>query len=223
MLKTNTTLAEIHVMKITNPKDLFNNLAKEYQDKFMDFDLYYDTFDLLCNLIETKNASVLEIGCGPGNISKYLLNKRPDFNLLGIDIAPNMIKLAKNNNPTATFKLMDCKNILQLKAKFDAIVCGFTLPYLNKKEAFKLIEDASELINPNGLLYVSTMEDDYEKSKIITRSDDKSIGLFTYYHQADYLTERLQQKGFKIVHLERKDFPDAKDSSKDLIIIAIKD
>lgn len=209
-------------MKQSSPKEVFNNFAEQYQDKFMDFDLYHDSFDQFCELIKTKNTSVLEIGCGPGNITKYLLDKRSDFKLLGIDIAPEMIELAKKNNPLASFKIMDCKNIIELKTKFEAIVCGFTLPYLNKEETLKLLDDFSELLQANGILYLSTMEDDYIKSKIIHGSNTKGIGLFTYYHQADYLTENLQQNGFEILHLERKEYPEPKDNSKDLIIIAIK-
>jgi len=188
----------------------------------MDFELYHDTFDAFCNLVKIKNASVLEIGCGPGNISKYLLNKRPDFNLLGIDIAPTMIALAKNNNPMAEFKILDAKNISEIKLKFNATMCGFILPYLDKEDVFKLITNISNLLEPQGIIYLSTMEDNYSKSKLISSSSDKNTGLFTYYHQADYLVEALQKEGFKIEVLKRKDYPEPKDTSKDLIIIAKK-
>lgn len=209
-------------MNKNNPKEIFNNYALQYQDKFMDFDLYHDTFNFFCNAIEINNAKILEIGCGPGNISKYLIKKRPDFKILGIDIAPKMIELAKNNLPLAEFKVMDCKNILELNSKFNAIMCGFTLPYLNKEEAIKLIQDISKLINNNGVLYLSTMEDDYEKSKYISSSIDKNSGLFTYYHQEDYLSKELEKNGFKIIKTQHKDYPEPKDDSKDLIIIAKK-
>jgi len=190
-------------MKNNNPKDIFNEFALQYQDKFMDFDLHNDSFDLFCELIENNNASVLEIGCGPGNITKYILNKRPDIKLLGIDIAPNMIQLAKKNNPSAIFKVMDCKNILDINLKFDAILCGFTLPYLSKQEVLLLIENASVLLKPNGILYLSTMEDSYENSKFLSSSSNKNTGLFTYYHEAGYLSEFLQKNGFNILNILR--------------------
>src|SRR5690606_3808601 len=100
----------------------------------------------------------LEIGCGPGNITKYLLSKKPDFDILGIDIAPNMVELAKQNNPTAHFALMDCRQINQLDTKFDGIIGGFCLPYLTRVESEKLISDASDLLNDNGLIYLSFVE-----------------------------------------------------------------
>ncbi|NQX43266.1 class I SAM-dependent methyltransferase [Pedobacter steynii] len=97
--------------KTKNAVAVFNKRANEYQDKFMDTQLYHESFDLFCEHITKENADILELACGPGNIIKYLLKKRPDFNILGIDLSLNMIDLAKANNPTATFELMDCRNV----------------------------------------------------------------------------------------------------------------
>ena len=46
-------------------------------------------------LLYNPNSKIWEIGCGPGNITKYILSKLPDLNIFGIDIAPNRIELAK--------------------------------------------------------------------------------------------------------------------------------
>ena len=83
--------------------DVFNKLANTYQDKYMHVDLYKDSFDFFCQNIKTENTAILEIACGPGNITKYILDKKPDLKILGIDLAPNMIDLAKVNNPSAEF------------------------------------------------------------------------------------------------------------------------
>ena len=144
--------------------DIFNKLADSYQDKFMDVSIYHDSLDFFCETINIKNASVLELACGPGNITKYVLEKRPDFNLLGTDLAPNMITLAKINNPKADFQLLDCKNLSVLKMKFNGIVIGFGLPYLSKKESIQFIRDANQQLYDDGVLYLSTMEDDHSKS-----------------------------------------------------------
>tara|TARA_R110000787_G_scaffold86285_2_gene183976 strand:- start:15587 stop:16222 length:636 start_codon:yes stop_codon:yes gene_type:complete len=209
-------------MKEKSPEEIFNTCALQYEEKFMDFDLYHDTFDFFCEALNKNKASILEIGCGPGNNTNYLLNKNPDLKILGIDIASNMIELAKKNNSSANFEVMDCKNIKSLTSRFDGIMCGFTLPYLNKDEAEKLIKDASGIINENGILYLSTMEDAYDKSKIIFSSTNKDSGVFTYYHQEKYLSKKLLENGFIILKKIRKDYPEPKDESKDLIIIAKK-
>ncbi|MNK55024.1 hypothetical protein D3C87_740240 [compost metagenome] len=53
----------------------WNKVAKIYNDKFMKLDLYNETYDFICKAIKKENAKLLEIGCDPGNITKYLLQK----------------------------------------------------------------------------------------------------------------------------------------------------
>lgn len=199
----------------------WDQLASQYQEKFMDLDLYNDTYDLFCMEAAIRNAKVLEVGCGPGNITKYLLSKRPDFKIEGIDSSPNMIKLAEANNPTATFKLMDCRKIDTLITTFDAIVCGFCMPYLSKEESLKFIKDGSALLSSGGILYFSIIEDDYTKSHYETSSDGKHK-MFVYYHEEGYLQECLKQNGFQLIHLKRKQYARKEGTDTHLIFIARK-
>jgi len=207
--------------KLKTAKEIFNHYAIDYQNKFMNVDLYQHSFDLFCNNIPKENAEILEIACGPGNITKYLLNIRPDFKILGIDLAPNMIELARINNPEAKFEVMDCREIGLLPNKYDAIMCGFCLPYLSKEESIKLINDATLQLKSDGVIYISTMEDDYNNSGIQTNSYGDQI--YMYFHQSDYLTQALQANGFKIIDLTRQDYPtQAETKTTDLLILARK-
>jgi len=203
--------------------ETYNNAAKNYQARFMGMDLYHDTYDSFCALIKKQNASVFEIACGPGNVTRYLLSNRPDFRIFGIDLAPNMVELAKINNPNADFQVMDCRNIDKLKNSFDAIMCSFCMPYLSKEECAKLIAVSSKLLNPNGLLYLSTMEGDYSNSGFETTSFSGPDKVFIYYHQADFLSDCLINNGFQIVDLQRKICPESNGTFfKDMIFIAQK-
>ncbi|MGF6849756.1 ubiquinone/menaquinone biosynthesis C-methylase UbiE [Chitinophaga sp. W3I9] len=204
--------------KLQQAINVFDKRAVQYQDKFMDVALYHDSFDLFCNSIPKQEAAVLEIACGPGNITKYLLQQRPDIHVLGIDLAPNMLELARSNNLSAEFILMDARDILRLNKLFEGIMCGFCLPYLSREEAVKMIGDAARLLAPGGVFYISTMEDDYARSGIQRSSAGDE--LYMYYHQADYLVNALKENGFKIMDLQRKQYPAADGSTTtDLIII----
>jgi cyclopropane fatty-acyl-phospholipid synthase-like methyltransferase len=201
--------------------EVFDKRAYQYQDKFMDVSLYQDSLDLFCDSIKKINAAILELACGPGNITQYLLKKRPDFKILATDLAENMLRLAEINNPEVEFKLMDCREIGKLNKKYDAIMAGFALPYLAKEEAETLIKDASKILNANGILFLSTMEDDYSRSGFQTSSSGDR--LFIHYHQADYLKQALQDNNLKIIELQRQEFPTGESSSTtDLIMIAAK-
>ena len=200
--------------------DIFNKLATGYQDRFMDVSLYHDSFDAFCTFIRKEKPEILELACGPGNITKYLLDKRPDFKILGSDLAPNMIELAKVNNPTANFELMDCRAIASLTENYDGILCGFGLPYLSKEEAIQFIRDASLKLNKNGILYISTMEDDNSKSGFKTGSTGDKM--YQNFHQADYLTKAFRENGCSVIHFERKEYIHNEEKTIDLIIIATK-
>lgn len=200
---------------------IFNKYAKEYEQKFMDVGLYQPSLDLFCHSVQKKNAQILEIACGPGNITQYLLKKRPDFKVLGTDLAPNMLERARINNPTATFELMDGREIKKLNKKYDGIVSGFCFPYFTKEEAIQFIKDAAGLLNPKGVIYISTMEDDYSKSGYKKGSQGDEI--FMHYHEEGYLTEALKENGFEILHLSRQDFTNHDGStSVDMMIVAKK-
>lgn len=204
-----------------NAVAIFNKLANLYQEKYMDVGLYHDSFDLFCDNIKKENPEILELACGPGNITKYLLNKRPDFKIFGIDLAPNMIELAKTNNPEAAFQVMDCRDIGSIDKNFDAIMCGFCLPYLSKEECIQIIQDCARLLSVDGILYISTMEDDYGKSGFKSGSTGDQI--YMYFHEAGYLSEALETNGFRIIELLRQDFPTTDGvKTTDLVMIAGK-
>jgi len=203
--------------------ETYNKSAKQYQDRFMEMDLYNDTYDNFCKLIKAENPRILEIATGPGNVSAYLLENRNDFNLTGIDLAPNMVELAKKNVPNANFLMMDCRDVSQFEGNYDAIMCGFCMPYLSKEECVKLIEDSAALLKENGIVYFSTMEDDYEKSGYETTSFTGEDKVHIYYHQEVFLSEQLIKSGFKIVEIQRKKFQEPDGSFlTDMIFIARK-
>jgi len=177
--------------------ETWNRVASIYQEKFMKFDLYNDTYDFICSSIDKPNAKILEIGCGPGNITHYLLSKRPDFDIFGIDIAPNMIELAKQNNPTAHFAIMDTREINNLTTKYDAIIGGFCLPYLSQSECNELISNSYNLLNDNGLIYLSFVEGETDKSDFKSGSAGR---VYFNYHKLDNITSQL--KSFKFEEMK---------------------
>lgn len=197
---------------------VFNTHAKLYQQKYMSVELYSESLNFFCDTI-SQHAEILELGCGPGNVTKYLLEKRADLNIFATDLAESMIKLAKVNNPMADFAVMDCRKISSLNKKYDAIMCGFCLPYLAKEEVKQLIADASQLLKPKGVLYLSTMEDDYSKSSLTAGSTGDK--LFMYYHEETYLSEFLEENNFEIVFKDRKIYDGAQgNKTTDLILIS---
>lgn len=198
----------------------WNKIADLYQEKFMDSTLYNDSYAAFCKVIPTTAAKILEIGCGPGNITRYLIQQRPDFQLTAIDIAPNMLALAKKNVPKAKLLEMDARNIHTLNEKFDGICCGFCLPYLSKDDCLKLLQDSFNLLSSNGLLYLSFIEGNYNDSGYEQGSSGDQV--FVYYHSSSQIKAALKQFHFEILQISSLDYPKGGTQQQHIIFIAKK-
>lgn len=202
---------------------LFDEWAKPYQEKYMHQTRYYDSLNEFCAWIRPMSARLLELACGPGNVTKYLLEQRPDLQILATDLAPNMLKLAKKNCPQAAFQLLDIRQVDQLAQSFDAIVCAFGLPYLNQEECIELIGKIAAKLNPFGVCYLSTMEGSYEDSTWRAPSSGGDQRIFIHYHELRYLEKALTDHGLKVQRVDRLEYQDEQGQPiKDLIMIATK-
>ncbi len=159
---------------------VFDDNAKAYHQKFKDVSLYHEALNFFCENVPTQNASVLELACGPGNITKYLLSIRPDMKIHGLDMSAKMVEIAQEHNPKAYFRVMDMRKIGFIPEKYNAIINGFGLPYINIDDVEKLIKDSTKVLKKKGILYLSTMEAHYEKSGLKT-SPSGNIMYMHYY------------------------------------------
>ena len=199
--------------------ELFDKYAEEYQSLYMNVELYKNSLDFFCNKLRER-GTVLELACGPGNVTKYLIDKRPDLKILATDLSENMLTLAKANVPKANFKKLDCRVIDQLEEKYNGIVAAFCLPYLSKTEIVQLIEDCSQKLLPEGILYLSTIEGKYSKSGIEVNSKGDSLQM--YYYLEDDLNKILMDDGFELLFADQKSYTSKGKEVTDLMIIACK-
>lgn len=201
--------------------EVFNKYAELYEEKYMDVSRYQHFLNVFLSHIHLESAKILDLACGPGNLSRFILDQRPKIKILGIDISKTMIRLAKNNNPEAEFKVMDCRKIEMLKQKYDGIVIGFCLPYLAEEETKKLIFDSSNLLKFGGVVYISTMISSKVKSGF-EGSDAAREKLFINYHQSRFLKKELAANNLECMDSFHLENPANKPGVIDLVLIARK-
>ncbi len=205
-----------------NAVNIFNKYARQYHERFRDVSLYTTALDLFCWTIKEENADILELACGPGNLTRYILKKRPDFKLLGTDLAPNMLAIAELINPGARFIALDCRQITTLEKKFHGVVCGFCLPYLSAEECNTLFSNIATILNPGGAVYISTMEEN-EHSRSGMQTTAAGEQMYLHYHQGKILLSLLKENGFTVIKEERKKYVDHNGNhTTDLLIVASK-
>jgi len=201
--------------------ETFNAVADKYWDKFKDFELYQATYDGFIKHLPEGQVDLLEIACGPGNVSRYLLNKKPNINLLGIDLAPNMIKLARKHNQQAAYQVMDCRTIISLDQSFDAIMCGFCMPYLSWQDSLILIQDMCQLMKPGGLLYLSTTEGQ-KANEGFHGSNSAKGAIYVHFHDIEEIQGQLELMGMGILDVNRLTHIHNQKPTVDVFILARK-
>lgn len=201
----------------------FDEFASAYAERFMNIDSYSKHFEVFCDLIENKQPKILELGCGPGNVTRFLKQRFQDSAITAIDLAPRMIDIAQQMVSGVVFKVMDVRDIKTLDSQFDAIMCSFCLPFLSKSDTHKLISDCSAKLTKNGILYISTMEGDESKAGFESTSFSGDSKVYFNYHKRQDLERYLLDHGFSIKYNVCQDYYEIDGSIIiDLIVIAKK-
>jgi cyclopropane fatty-acyl-phospholipid synthase-like methyltransferase len=199
--------------KITDAVDMFNESAKIYEEKYMDVTAYSKPLDRFSKELKSE-ATVLEFGCGPGNITRYLLNKRGDLKILGSDLAPEMVKLAKKNCPEADFEVIDVRDLSIIDSCYDGVLAGFCLPYLTKEEVSLFFKEIIKVLNPEGILYLSAIQNENEESEIKTSSSGDRLRI--HYYNKGYLKRLLETSGFGVIDT----FDSSENGDNEIIFVA---
>jgi SAM-dependent methyltransferase len=98
----------------------------------------------------------LEIGCGGGRLTGYLVEIASAVH--AIDVSPEMIDYCRRAYPQATFSLEDVRNVATFGAgSFDVVVAGNNvLDVLDDAERNAVLESIHQVLTAGGLLIMSS-------------------------------------------------------------------
>jgi trans-aconitate 2-methyltransferase len=86
--------------------------------------------ELVSRIEAQAPASVVDLGCGPGNLTTLLRDRWPDADIAGVDSSPEMIERARDADPTITFEVGDLRTWAAEADPFDVLVSNATLQWL---------------------------------------------------------------------------------------------
>lgn len=122
-MKDIKTLKEYYLPKLQrhdteHPMGWENNTAQELR------------FKILTSHVTLEKKSILDMGCGTGDLIKQLHQTTNNFTYLGLDILPEMIISAKKLYPTHKF---ECRNILEIPLEHKSYDIIYTSGMFNLK------------------------------------------------------------------------------------------
>lgn len=188
--------------KTSKTIETYNHHASDYEHKFMDFASYKNKVKDFCEILK-RQARVLDVGCGPGNVAKMLAEPDKEFEVLGIDLSSEMIKRARVNviSPRVQFLVRDIRDMGLEGKEYDAVIASFCLPHLTNEEAEKLIKDVSMVLVKGGFLYLSCMEG--SKSGFETTSFSLDEFIFFNYYSEEFIQRVLTKNNLRLMQLQR--------------------
>jgi cyclopropane fatty-acyl-phospholipid synthase-like methyltransferase len=194
----------------------YNNSARHFAEKIATLSNYNECYDYLLQKLNPGD-SILDLACGPGNISKYL-SSRQQLNITGFDLSDAMLDIARENVPDGLF---ENRSIIEFDwpDKFDLIINGFGIPFLTKQQRLSCFKSTRNLLKSTGLIYLSFMEGEKEGFETTSYNPDELF--YFYYHKRQDVIFDLETIGFKRLKQWELDYLEADGSvTKDVVIVA---
>lgn len=166
---------------------------------------------------DVRGLKIFEVGCGPGILAEYLIHE--GAKVVGYDVSPKMIELAKSRNPkNATFFVADGALPLPMdhshNGQFDMVVASLAIDYI--KDWSVPLAEVHRLLKPNGK-FIFTIQHplgswnwykpdcafgvQYVESNWKNFTDEPVI-VPDYYRSFEEVINPLITAGFKILKVE---------------------
>jgi SAM-dependent methyltransferase len=158
---------------------------------------YYLAYRDLPGIIAEHTAGnrALDFGCGTGRSTRFA--RRLGFDVIGVDIAPEMIAKARELDPGGNYRLIKDNDFSGVETGvYDLVLSLFTfdnIPGLETK--VRLFHDLDALLNPEG------------KIVNVVSSPDIYLHEWTSFSTKDYPENRLARSG-DTVRIVTTDFAD---------------
>jgi len=111
--------------------------------------------ELFSSVPKLNPQKILDIGCGTGYLARRLAGRFPQAEVVGMDIAPGMIKVASQRNrlENLAFVVDDGEELSFARHSFDLVVSNASLQWM---DAEKVFGGAWKVLRPGGYFVFTT-------------------------------------------------------------------
>lgn len=129
----------------------YDNVAVSYAELVVDgADGEEAAFDLLAKLVAGSGRPVLDAGCGPGRTSALLAER--DLQVVGIDLSPGMIEVARRDHPDLDFRVGSMTALDLPDGSVAGIVSWWSIIHLPRDVVPQAFAEFHRVLAPGGVL-----------------------------------------------------------------------
>jgi predicted TPR repeat methyltransferase len=180
----------------------YNSWARQYdtnENKTRDLDVKA-TIETLSNY---QFKYVLELGCGTGKNTGWLLSKAKQ--VIGLDFSQEMLNIAqkKITDSRAVFKIADLNKDWEIENQFaDLVTSNLTLEHID--DLNHVFNQANQKLMVNGIFFISELHPFKQylgsKAKFETESGVEELKVFRH-HISDYVGS-AENNDFKLLEID---------------------
>ena len=137
---------------------------------------------------------VLDLGCGSGIPARYFASR--GMRVIGVDVSPEMILLAKKQAPGVPFICADME-MQWPRGAFDGICVFFSLLHLPKEKTTCLLQKIHQWLRPGGVFVITVVEGITEG--LCEDFMGEGVPVYLSYYTKEELMSSLRAIGFSVV------------------------
>ena len=136
----------------------------QYMKKYRSF--YCQLANVVKKNIKTSAPVILDIGAGPGLLSKEIMEIIPDATMINADPSMKMLQLSREDAIQKNTFSVQCisEKIPLQKNSVDVVVSRFSLPYWEHPESS--FADLYRILRPNGRMILEVLDGDFPRWRL---------------------------------------------------------
>lgn len=134
----------------------YDQVAEHYATEYFE-ELRRKPFD--CQLLDDfadsvrNQGSVCEMGCGPGQVARYLKDRGVDVR--GIDLSAEMVKVATRLNPDIPFEQGDMLSLNLEGDSLAALVLFYSIIHIKQEDVVQALREMNRVLCLGGRIFLS--------------------------------------------------------------------
>jgi SAM-dependent methyltransferase len=203
-------------------RESYDRLAEEYARRLFD-ELQHKPLDrALLNLFAVDvgdRGEVCDMGCGPGQIARYL--RDAGATVFGLDLSPGMVEQAQALNPDIPFREGNMMALDLGDGTLAGIAAFYAIVNIPKESLPVVFREMARVLQPGGLLLLA-----FHAGDEVLHEDElwgQTISMDFLFFQPLEIRRLLESAGFAVEEvIEREPYPEVEYQSPRAYIFARK-